>query len=73
MQAASTSELARNENTLEFDMRRPSAGDIPIFKKHHEASSIELFYDLFFVANLTTFTGNHEIEDKQCMLQWLGH
>ena len=37
--------------------------DTPKFKKHHEASSIELFYDLFFVANLATFTANAEIAD----------
>lgn len=40
----------------------------PVFKKHREASSIELFYDLFFVANLATFTANHEISDKDCEL-----
>jgi hypothetical protein len=31
---------------------RTSSGNIIIYKPHHEASSIELFYDLFFVANL---------------------
>ena len=31
---------------------RTSSGNIVIYKPHHEASSIELFYDLFFVANL---------------------
>ena len=35
--------------------------DTPIFKRHHESSTIELFYDLFFVANLTIFTATHEI------------
>jgi hypothetical protein len=31
---------------------RTSSGNVVIYKPHHEASSIELFYDLFFVANL---------------------
>ncbi|KAF1361424.1 hypothetical protein EJ07DRAFT_112161 [Lizonia empirigonia] len=31
---------------------RTSSGNIVIYKPHHEASSVELFYDLFFVANL---------------------
>jgi hypothetical protein len=31
---------------------RTSRGNIIIYKQHHEASTIELFYDLFFVANL---------------------
>jgi hypothetical protein len=34
---------------------------VPIFKPHRESSTIELFYDLFFVANLTVFTKNHEV------------
>jgi hypothetical protein len=34
---------------------------VPVFKPHRESSTIELFYDLFFVANLTVFTKNHEI------------
>ena len=37
--------------------------DEPILKRPHEASTIQLFFDLFFVANLTTFTTNHEIDD----------
>ncbi len=41
--------------------------DVPVFKSHHESSTIELFYDLFFVANLTTFTANHEINTSECM------
>ena len=37
--------------------------DEPVLKRPHEASTIQLFFDLFFVANLTTFTTNHEIDD----------
>lgn len=43
---------------------RTSSGKIVIYKSHHEASSIELFYDLFFVANLGTrnfLTTAHDI------------
>ena len=36
---------------------------LPIFREREEASSIELFYDLFFVANLTSFTNVHSIDD----------
>jgi hypothetical protein len=35
----------------------------PVLKRAHESSVIQLFYDLFFVANLTTFTGVHEVND----------
>lgn len=41
--------------------------ETPAFREKEEASSIELFYDLFFVANLTSFTYNHPIDDKTCM------
>ena len=61
------STVCLNESGLAIEMtRRSSQNDFPRFKKHHEASSIELFYDLFFVANLATFTANHEIEDRAC-------
>lgn len=62
------STISLEAGTINFEMtRRSSEDDAPRFKKHHEASSIELFYDLFFVANLATFTANHEIEDRPCM------
>lgn len=37
----------------------------PAFRQREEASSIELFYDLFFVANLTSFTTVHAIDDAE--------
>lgn len=40
---------------------------LPIFRETEEASSIELFYDLFFVANLSSFTGLHKIDDAAGM------
>jgi len=52
------------ENVIDIDQTHlhPTESDAPMFKHHHEATSIELFYDLFFVANLATFTANHEID-----------
>ena len=41
----------------------------PILKTAHESSVIQLFYDLFFVANLTTFTAIHEVTDINSMLR----
>ena len=38
--------------------------DTPAFREKEEASTIELFYDLFFVANLTSFTNVHTIDDR---------
>lgn len=56
---------AINQRVLQFREGRPQLRDVPVFKRHHESSTIELFYDLFFVANLTTFTSNHEITTVQ--------
>ena len=39
----------------------------PIFRHQREASAIELFYDLFFVANLASVTAENEIVDGASM------
>jgi hypothetical protein len=44
----------------------------PHFKHHRESSTIELFYDLFFVANLATFTANHEIVSADSLKNYIG-
>ncbi|MCJ1474324.1 hypothetical protein MMC13_002982 [Lambiella insularis] len=46
--------------------------EVPVLKRAHEASTIQLFYDLFFVANLTTFTAAHEIDDKNTLKSYIG-
>ncbi|CAG8977517.1 hypothetical protein HYALB_00008696 [Hymenoscyphus albidus] len=42
------------------------------FHVRHEASMIELFFDLFFVANLATFTSYHEITTSASLLSYVG-
>jgi hypothetical protein len=36
----------------------------PELRYHHESPAIQLFYDLFFVANITTFTSQHEVNNS---------
>ena len=43
--------------------KRERLPDEPVLKRPHEAPTIQLFFDLYFVANLTTFSGQHEIHD----------
>ena len=50
---------------------RLSRGEPPL-KRSHESSVIQLFYDLFFVANLTTFTGVHEVNDPDTLKSYIG-
>jgi hypothetical protein len=45
---------------------------LPEFQRHMETTNIELFYDLFFVANLTTFSGIHEINDRKTLTSYIG-
>ncbi|KAF2250693.1 hypothetical protein BU26DRAFT_424254 [Trematosphaeria pertusa] len=46
--------------------------DSPAFHRHAEATTAELFYDLFFVANLTTFTSMLEINDHNSLTAYIG-
>ncbi|CZT12132.1 hypothetical protein WAI453_003030 [Rhynchosporium graminicola] len=53
---------------LSFDDRTSR----PRFERHEETTNIELFYDLFFVANLTTFSSVHEINDRKTLSSYIG-
>ena len=43
--------------------------DNPQFQHYEETSNIQLFFDLFFVANLTSFTNVHEVNSLSSMFQ----
>ncbi|RPA87189.1 hypothetical protein BJ508DRAFT_321078 [Ascobolus immersus RN42] len=43
-----------------------------LVERKHESTTIELFYDLFFVGNLTTFTYVHEINDMKSFRSYAG-
>jgi low temperature requirement protein LtrA len=55
-----------------FENMDCSLHDSPAFHRHAEATTAELFYDLFFVANLTTFTSMLEINDKRSLTSYIG-
>ncbi|PYH94772.1 hypothetical protein BO71DRAFT_220318 [Aspergillus ellipticus CBS 707.79] len=44
----------------------------PHLYRHSEATPIELFFDLFFVANLSTFTATHEINNVEALWAYIG-
>lgn len=46
--------------------------DTPEFQRYQETTNIELFYDLFFVANLTTFTDVLDINDIASLKSYAG-
>ncbi|CAN9360703.1 unnamed protein product [Alternaria sp. RS040] len=60
-----------NDTTTFAGNGRTSRGNIIIYKQHTEASTIELFYDLFFVANLAYFTAMHQHTDAESLINYL--
>lgn len=41
------------------------------FRRLPHSTNVELFYDLFFVANLTAFTAVHEVNDAPSLRQYV--
>ncbi|KAF1961254.1 hypothetical protein CC80DRAFT_488575 [Byssothecium circinans] len=59
-------------NHVPFDRMDDVLHDKPSFHRHAEATTAELFYDLFFVANLTTFTSVLEINNHNTLTAYIG-
>ncbi|KAF2003054.1 hypothetical protein P154DRAFT_487403 [Amniculicola lignicola CBS 123094] len=59
-------------NNVPFQNQDCSLHESPAFHRHAEATTAELFYDLFFVANLTTFTANLAINDRDSLSAYVG-
>lgn len=59
--------IRNNERIGDAEMR-----ETPEFRRYEEATNIELFYDLFFVANLTTFTDVHDINALEALQAYAG-
>jgi len=63
----------RADDVLEYNDKGGNyAFDTPEFRRYEEATNIELFYDLFFVANLTTFTDALDINDSSALQSYAG-
>ena len=64
----------RVENTFASTQSGPTTlqDGLPHFVKHEESTNIELFYDLFFVANLTSFSDVHEVNSSKSLRSYIG-
>lgn len=60
------------ENGSQSKREDESDGRLPEFQCREETTNIELFYDLFFVANLTTFNEVHEINSSSALTSYVG-
>jgi hypothetical protein len=64
--------LRRKHNVIPW-IDDPTKGcETNVFRQRHEADTIELFFDLFFVANLATFTAYHSILDIRALGAYIG-
>jgi hypothetical protein len=61
-----------NDSNPQFGNMDCTLHENPAFHRHAEATTAELFYDLFFVANLTTFTSMLEINDHKSLTAYIG-
>jgi low temperature requirement protein LtrA len=68
--AESTS--SAESSTPEFENMDVALHENPAFQRYSEATTAELFYDLFFVGNLTTFTTALEINDSESLTAYIG-
>jgi len=65
----------KNRDSYGYTCMQKAAKDpdaLPIFQTHNEPSSIQLFYDLFFVANLSACTTSHGIRDSRSLEAYVG-
>ncbi|KAF2015331.1 hypothetical protein BU24DRAFT_450068 [Aaosphaeria arxii CBS 175.79] len=74
--ASSDEENQKSTNTdanhVPFNNTDCDLHDSPSFHRHAEATTAELFYDLFFVANLTTFTAMLDINSSKTLTAYIG-
>lgn len=61
-----------SETSMMLENNDEALHDMPQFHHHEESTNAELFYDLFFVANLTVFTNVHEVNDHYTLTQYVG-
>ncbi|KAH8698586.1 bacterial low temperature requirement A protein-domain-containing protein [Talaromyces proteolyticus] len=60
-----------NENA-DLTTRDDTLFENPQFEHYEATSNLQLFFDLFFVANLTSFTNSHEVNSKESLASYVG-
>ncbi|KAI1206517.1 uncharacterized protein F4807DRAFT_233708 [Annulohypoxylon truncatum] len=66
-------QLARHQDETEELNPKEGPPNAPVFYKPEAATNFELFYDLWFVANLNVFTGIHDISDFSKFTSFIGY
>ncbi|KAL2827109.1 bacterial low temperature requirement A protein-domain-containing protein [Aspergillus pseudoustus] len=60
------------DEPAELNTRDESLFENPQFEHYEATSNIQLFFDLFFVANLSSFTAVHEINSRDTLASYIG-
>ncbi|KAL3456011.1 bacterial low temperature requirement A protein-domain-containing protein [Aspergillus heterothallicus] len=60
------------DEPAELNTRDESLFENPQFEHYEATSNIQLFFDLFFVANLSSFTAVHEINSRETLASYIG-
>lgn len=56
---------------IESPLQNVSSDDLTL-ELRHESSRLELCFDLFFIANLSTYTSTHSIVDTSTLVAYIG-
>ncbi|KAE8151086.1 nineteen complex-related protein 2-domain-containing protein [Aspergillus avenaceus] len=67
-----TEAIGQRHDTIPFIETPIDGTDGTRLRRSHDATPIELFFDLFFVANLSTFTATHEIHNVEALGSYIG-
>ncbi|KAL2811756.1 bacterial low temperature requirement A protein-domain-containing protein [Aspergillus granulosus] len=60
------------DGSAELNTRDESLFENPQFEHYEATSNLQLFFDLFFVANLASFTAVHEINSRDTLASYIG-
>ncbi|KAL4867966.1 hypothetical protein BDV12DRAFT_108574 [Aspergillus spectabilis] len=60
------------DEPAEINTQDESLFENPQFEHYEATSNIQLFFDLFFVANLASFTAVHEINSRDTLASYIG-
>ncbi|KAI0436803.1 hypothetical protein F4803DRAFT_556628 [Xylaria telfairii] len=58
---------------IDYRSQEYNVNTVPRFEKHEASSTLEVFYDLWFVANLAIFTTLHTVNDKTTLWSYVGY
>lgn len=69
----SHSESSSLQQHPQADVQEREYSDVPEFQRHAEATNSEVFFDLFFAADLTVFSDAHDLTDLTALSGYIAY